>query len=168
MAAVSVITAGKHGSTAEIGAALAARLEAGGHEAESCSAEGLEGIEAGTAVVLGSAIYMGRWHRPAVRLAAQLGDGEQGALFWLFSVGPIGDPPEPPTPPLEELVSPAAAANAAGYRTFSGRLDRASLGRVERLAVKAQGADDGDYRDWGAVEAWADEIGAALVEAAGV
>lgn len=162
MPAVLVITAGKHGSTTEIGTALTARLEARGHEARSRSAEEVTEIEAGLPAVLGSAIYMGRWRRPAVRLAAQLGEGDRCAPFWLFSVGPIGDPLEAPTPPLEELVSAGAAERAAGYRTFTGRLDRGRLGRLERLAVKAQGAEDGDYRDWEAVEAWADQIAAAL------
>ncbi len=162
MAAVSVICAGKHGSTEQIGAAIAARLERHGHDAESCSADTVNQLEAGRAVVLGSALYMGRWRRPAVRLAALLGDDDRSAPFWLFSVGPTGDPPAPPTPPLEELVPAAAAGHAAGYRTFSGRLERSSLSRLERIAVGAQKAEEGDFRDWSAIEDWADEIAAAL------
>ena len=45
---------------------------------------------------------------------------------------------------------------------FRGKLDRALLGRHERLAVRAAKAPDGDFREWDAIDAWADEIATAL------
>ena len=43
-------------------------------------------------------------------------------------------------------------------------LDRTKLGFGERMMVKAVKAPDGDFRDWNAISAWADEIGRELAE----
>jgi menaquinone-dependent protoporphyrinogen oxidase len=46
---------------------------------------------------------------------------------------------------------------------FAGKLDRSELNRRERLAVRAVKAPEGDFRDWPAIQAWADQISDALV-----
>ncbi len=119
-------------------------------------------LEAGSAIVLGSAIYMGRWLKPARSLASRLGAEPEPRDVWLFSVGPIGDPPEPEPPLPEELVGAELAGRARDFRTFAGRLDRDALGRLERIAIKAQDAPEGDFREWTAIDRWADEIAAEL------
>lgn len=53
------------------------------------------------------------------------------------------------------------------HRVFAGALDRgtlagADLGRVERF-VAERFVPDGDFRDWPAIDAWADDIARALV-----
>src|SRR3954464_13651727 len=57
---ILVTAASRHGSTCEIAAAIAETLVQRGHEAEACPIEGAapEGYDA---VVLGSAVYTGRW-----------------------------------------------------------------------------------------------------------
>jgi CBS-domain-containing membrane protein len=45
-----------------------------------------------------------------------------------------------------------------GHRVFPGRLDESRLSFGERAMVTAMRAPVGDFRDWGAVAAWADEI----------
>ena len=50
------------------------------------------------------------------------------------------------------------------HRMFFGALDRSKLGFGERMMVKAVNAPDGDFRDWNAISAWADEIGRELAE----
>lgn len=159
--AVKVITASRHDSTHEVGAAIAARLTALDHRAEALPVA--EAAELGSGpIVLGSAVYMGRWLKPARKLAARLAAESREAPLWLFSVGPIGEPPKPEVPPVEALVGAELAGAARGYRLFPGRLERESLGRLERIAVDAQKAPDGDFRDWEAVESWVGKIAAAL------
>jgi menaquinone-dependent protoporphyrinogen oxidase len=70
---------------------------------------------------------------------------------WLLSSGPLGfDDPESKGEPaqLDELVN---RTGARGHRTFVGKLDKAELGLRERLIVRAVGAQDGDFRDWAAI-----------------
>ena len=161
MARVEVITAGKHDSTHGVGEAIAQRLAAAGHEVEAADAREVREPPDG-AIVLGSAIYMGRWRKPARNLAQRLAKESGRRPVWMFSVGPLGEPPEPEVPPLEQLVGPEAAALARDHRVFSGRLERESLGRLERAAADAQKAPEGDFRDWEEIESWAEGIAAEL------
>ena len=80
---------------------------------------------------------------------------------WLFSSGPVGDPSLPATEP-SDAAELAAEIGAREHVVFPGALHRELLGARERLAVRLVRADDGDYRDWAAVRAWADRIAAEL------
>ena len=80
---------------------------------------------------------------------------------WLFSSGPVGDPPKP----ADECVDAAPLAKLIGareHRLFAGDVDRKRLGFGERLIVAVVRAPDGDFRPWPEIEAWANEIAAAL------
>ena len=155
---VHVITASRHGSTAEIGEAIAGRLRDRGYDAVAESAESPVQLEPGEPVVLGSPIYMGKWVKAARALAGRLVEESPGRPIWAFTVGPVGDPPEPADASPEEEIERFAARHAIGHRIFTGRLDRSLLKRHERLAVRAVKAPEGDFRDWASIRAWADEI----------
>ena len=160
-----VITASKHGSTREIGVAIARRLRERGHDAAALEAEDAGPLDADSAIVLGSPIYMGKWLKSARKVMDALDAEPPGRMIFTFTVGPVGDPPNPVDAKPEEAVERFCAERAVTDRMFAGRLDRSKLGRLERLAVKAVKAPDGDYRNWPAIEAWADEISDALVAA---
>jgi menaquinone-dependent protoporphyrinogen oxidase len=160
-----VITASKHGSTRAIGAAIARRLRDRGHDAIALDADDAGQLDESSAIVLGSPIYMGEWLKPARKILDALEAEDPGRLVFTFTVGPIGDPPKPADAKPEEEVERFRAERAVSDRIFSGTLDRSKLGRLERLAVAAVKAPDGDYRDWAAIDAWADEISDALVAA---
>ena len=86
-------------------------------------------------------------------------------MIFTFTVGPVGEPPKPTDAKPDEAVQRFCAERAVSDRMFAGKLDRSKLGRLERLAVNAVKAPDGDYRNWPAIEAWADQISDALVAA---
>jgi menaquinone-dependent protoporphyrinogen oxidase len=161
MSTVHVITATRHGSTAEIGDAIAGRLRDRGLEAVTEDAEHAV-LAPGEPVVLGSPIYMGKWLKPARRIAEQLAAEPPGRPVWVFTVGPLGDPPMPEDAEPEERIASFAAERARSRPIFRGKLDRSLLSRHERLAVRAVKAPDGDFREWDAIEAWADEIALSL------
>ena len=79
----------KHGATAEIADAIARTLSATGLEVDVQRAGRVRSLERYRAVVLGSAVYAGRWRRDALRLLrrSELGERE----VWLFSSGPVGE-----------------------------------------------------------------------------
>ena len=160
-----VITATKHGSTREIGAAIAQRLLDRGHDATAIDADDAGELDDSSAIVLGSPIYMGKWLKPARKLLDSLASEAPGRPIFTFTVGPLGDPPEPVDAAPEEDVVRFCAERAISDRMFSGKLDRSKIGRLERLAVNAVKAPDGDYRDWAAIVAWVDEISDHLVAA---
>jgi menaquinone-dependent protoporphyrinogen oxidase len=163
---VHVITASKHESTREVGEAIAQRLRDRGHSAVAEAAEGLGELASGEPVALGSPIYMGRWRNEARAVVARLADEPPGRPIWLFTLGPLGDPPKPDDAGPEEEVERFAAERAIDHTLFNGKLDRSLLNRRERLAVRAVKAPEGDFRDWPAIGAWADQISDALFERA--
>lgn len=155
---ILVTAASKHGSTDEMAAAIGRALADAGLECDVRPMHELAGVAGWNAVVLGSAVYMGRWLPEATefveRHLVELG----ARPVWLFSSGPVGGPdPKPEGDPqgIGELV---ATVGARGHRTFAGRLNREQLGMGERLIVAAVRAPDGDFRDWEALSVWAREI----------
>jgi menaquinone-dependent protoporphyrinogen IX oxidase len=160
---VLVTTASKHGSTMEIAEHLARSLEqsaAGmrcGLVATSIPVERQPDPAPYAAVVLASAVYAGRWLEPARHYATEHAAALRARPVWLLSSGPIGEPPFPAdephdAEPLRSLVG------ARAHRVFPGRLDKHLLGIGERAMVTAMRAPVGDFRDWDALRAWAEEI----------
>jgi len=158
---VLVTVASRHGSTGEIGEVIAGILRDAGLIVESMEPDAVRDVEPFDAVVIGSAVYAGRWLQPARSLVQRQAAALSARPVWIFSSGPIGDPPMP----AGEAEEPSAIARRLGareHRTFSGRLDRSTLGFMERTITRALKAPEGDFRDLDAIRMWADEIAAAL------
>ncbi len=164
---VLVTAASRHGSTAEIARVLAEEIaacpagRAAGLDAAAVPVEARPDPAHWDAVVLGSAVYAGRWLEPAHELAVRSVAVLRRHPVWLFSSGPIGEPPFPPDEPYD-VASLVALFPPRGSRVFPGRLDRDRLGFAERAMVTAMRAPVGDFRDWDAVRAWAGEIAGTL------
>jgi menaquinone-dependent protoporphyrinogen oxidase len=149
---VVVAAASKHGSTAEIADCVADRLrEALPEDWSVCRSDAGNAwsMDEADAVILGSAIYFGRWLRPARRALQRIDDREH---VWLFSSGPIvaSDDSEPSTEHGRSAHHPHAM--------FGGLLDPSRLTRLECFLARLVHADAGDYRDWSAIDRWADGI----------
>jgi len=161
---VLVTAASRHGSTAEIAAALAAQLVRCGLDVTVKPPDGDADPAEYDAVVLGSAVYTGRWLDVARTFAQEHWYELRQRPVWLFSSGPIGDPLQP----VEEGTDGArllGALGARGHRVFPGRLDRAELGFAETIITRMIRAPDGDFRDFAEIRTWAEEIGRALLGA---
>lgn len=162
---VLVAVASKHGATKEIadtiGDVIAAELS--GSEVHVLYAEGVTSVSKFDGVILGSAVYMGRWLESARNLA----EVQRAALLdvpvWLFSSGPVGEQVKPGEDPAEvaELVS---SLKARGHHLFGGKIDRSTLRFPERAVVAALRVKDGDYRDWPVIRSWGKHIAAELTK----
>ena len=153
---VLVTVASKHGATHEIADRLAEVLRSGGHSVDVTPPEDVAAVHGFDAVVIGSAVYAGRWRKEARRFV----DRYQATLLtrpvWLFSSGPVGDPPMPEDP-SPDATGFAELVYARDHHTFTGRIDLDLLGFGERALVRSLNAAVGDYRDWNDVTAWAKE-----------
>ena len=175
MTGVLVAYATRHGSTRGIAERIAERLRARGLEADTRPASEVRDASRYDAFVVGGAAYMFHWLGDATsfveRNRALLADRPT----WLFSSGPLGtdtlDKEGRPVlettvpkefPRLRELVRPR------GARVFFGAMDPAArpIGIAERFVALMPAAREamprGDFRDWPAIEAWADEIAETL------
>lgn len=157
-----VVYGSKHGATAEIADRIGRVLNENGLPADVVPAERAPDPGEYSSVVIGSAVYAGRWRREAANYlrthAAALGDRD----VWLFSSGPTGE--GDPATLLKGWRLPAALKPIADNVTsrevavFGGAIDISRLGFVERMVLKMVKAPAGDFRDWAAIDEWARTI----------
>jgi menaquinone-dependent protoporphyrinogen oxidase len=163
---VLVTAATRHDATREIAEAIAAGLVARGIEAESRPIDEVTDLAGYDAVVLGSAVYMGRWLKPARQFAEHHGTSLAAVPVWLFSSGPLGPPGNlVPTGEPADVTELVKLTGTLGHRVFAGRFERERLGFAERAVGKAVHAPEGDCRDWSAIDSFAGEIAAQLAAA---
>lgn len=153
-----VCAASKHGATAEIGEAIARALSDNGVPAEVRAPQQVADVRGYDAIVLGSAVYAGRWMAGARDLADRLSEQLHGTPVWLFSSGPVGNQPVSEDKPAVNVTGIEQAVGARGHALFGGKIVRAQLGLVERTIVSAMRVRDGDERDWDRIAAWGKQI----------
>ena len=165
-----IAVASKHGSTREIADAIGEELRAAGQQADVRDVDDAGDVAAYDAAIVGSAVYLGNWLPEARRFVEDARAQLSAMPVWLFSSGPIvlsgggqigHDQPTPEDAPahLDELLD---ATRARDHHIFVGKVDRHALNMLERLAVRAAKAPEGDFRDWDDVRGWARGIAAAL------
>lgn len=152
---VLVAYASKHGSTQEIAARIASSLEHHGVTVDLRSATHVDQLDGYDGVVIGSAVYIGRWMKEATEFVERVRPALAGSRVWLFSSGPLGDQPGVDPPHIAELE---ASLNVVEHRLFAGSMRKDRLSLVERALVKGVKAPYGDFRDWDAIDWWAAAI----------
>ncbi|QXW02985.1 MULTISPECIES: flavodoxin domain-containing protein [Rhodococcus] len=155
---ILIATASKHGSTAEIGEQLGRAITSGLRarniepQVDVKKAHDVHTVDGYDAVVLGSAIYLGKWLKDATRLVDRDLDALQKRPVWLFSSGPIT--PGDNADNLKWINTPWAVE----HHMFGGKLDPSVLSFTERIATRAAKATEGDFRSPDDIAAWADSI----------
>jgi menaquinone-dependent protoporphyrinogen oxidase len=155
---VLVAVASKYGATREIAEAVGRGLTERGHEVDVRDVADAGAVSEFAAVVLGSAVYAGRWLEAARAFVDEHALELAARPTWLFSSGPIGDPPRPVGDDAVHVDEIVERTKAREHRVFAGKLDRTKLSFGERAIAFAFRADVGDFRDWDAIAAWAVEI----------
>ncbi len=165
MMKILVAVASKHGSTNEIAEAIGTELSSCGLDVSVLPVHDVETIEGYDAAVVGSAIHMGQWMKPAKQLVARETAALTSMPLWLFSSGPVADRSTPDDPADRRQGDQLATTlRARDHRVFRGKLDRRELSIAERAIVRIAGAPSEDQRDWDEIRNWAAGIGAALLD----
>jgi menaquinone-dependent protoporphyrinogen oxidase len=149
---VLVTVASRHGSTMLIADAIREELASKGATAHLYEPDEIHDISQYDAVVLGSAVYDGRWLKAARRFALRFETQLARKPLWLFSSGPTGDPAKPMQPPRDALEI-MHRLGARDHQVFEGRIERDVLSFAERLRIRV--APGGDFRPWVAITIWA-------------
>jgi menaquinone-dependent protoporphyrinogen oxidase len=162
---VLVAAASQHGSTTSIARVVAEVLKSRGLEvsvADVADPGDVGALAAYDAVVLGSAVYTGRWMSPAVKLAERVATELPGRPVWLFSSGPVGNPSrklvrQMDADPVDvrELI---LITQAREHRRLAGKLDRHELHGLQRASLLLFRGLEGDFRDWATIRSWAGSI----------
>ncbi len=158
---VLVSVASRHGGTLDMGTVVADALREAGHEVEEVSPDDVDRVDQYDAVVLGSAVYVGRMALGMRDLVDRQAGQLRGRPVWLFWSGPVGETPGAGQTP-DDVTSVATAVAARDVRMFSGRLERDELNISERALVALVHAEQGDFRDLDDVRDWAGGIATAL------
>jgi menaquinone-dependent protoporphyrinogen oxidase len=160
-ARVLVAYGSRRGSTADLAATVADQLTTIGVPADVRAAGDVARLSAYEAVVLGGALYSGRWHPDARRFVRRHTRELRDRPVWLFASGPLEDLVSPHE--LASVPTIAAAASRIGARdiaTFGGRLEPDTPGFVAgRMVAQGRG---GDFRDLAQVRDWASHIAGEL------
>lgn len=156
---VLVAYATNRGSTREVADAVATTLRNHGLEVDVRPAGEVADVIAYDAVVLGTAIYMGRLHGDARKLLKQQRDALGARPFAIFAMGPrtlSDDDVAGARKQLKKSLERASVvADAAAI--FGGVIDPAKLSfPLNRLPAS-------DARDWDAIHAWAAEVAAKII-----
>jgi menaquinone-dependent protoporphyrinogen oxidase len=158
----------KYGATAEIADKIAGVLRQAGLPTDVVPADRVGDLSHYRAVVLGSAVYIGRWRKEAARFL-EANEAKLAEMpVWLFSSGPTdeGDPVEltqgwrfpGKLQPVADRIGPRDVV------LFHGAVDVNKLNFLEKWMLKNVRASTGDFRDWDAITAWAEGIAHELEE----
>jgi menaquinone-dependent protoporphyrinogen oxidase len=159
----------RYGATRGIAERIARRLAGAGFEVTVSAAERVGAVAPYGAFVVGSALYMGHWLRGTRDFVVRNQRVLAARPLWLFSSGPLGvqtvdergrdvlRAAEPKELRLfRDLVGPR------DHRVFQGALDSSRLSGIHRLAIRTAAGRrmlvEGDFRDWPAIDAWANGI----------
>jgi len=152
----------KNGSTARIAEAIAEVLRKEGLTAEALPAGSVASVTSYDAVVLGSGLYAGRWHRDARSFARRHRHALAERPLWLFSSGPLdASASERDIPPVPGVKRAMVRLDAREHVTFGGCLEEGAKGFIARKIVSS--GKGGDFRDFTAIEEWAARIAHGLL-----
>lgn len=112
-------------------------------------------------VIIGSAVYGGRWRRPLRNYIRTHSKALANMPLWAFSVGPLGDPPTPHDLPKDAVMA-LEDLGARGHELMPGALDSTHLSFGDRAMIRALSVKDGDYRDWDQITKWSKHVAADL------
>jgi menaquinone-dependent protoporphyrinogen oxidase len=162
MTRVLVAFATKMGSTRGIADAVGEELLRRGLAVDVRNVREVSSLGDYQAVVLGSAVYMGRWRPEAARFVRQRIAELTKRRVWLFESGWIGERPEGPAATAGGLDR-AQQVGAAAPAVFGGCLDPAlATGLIDRMVAKRR---SGDFRNWDDIRAWTTTIADVLAAA---
>jgi menaquinone-dependent protoporphyrinogen oxidase len=159
---VLVAYATRHGSTEEVARAIAGRLRTHDLEVDVAPAAEVEDLDGYDAVVLGGALYMGRWHGDARRFVRRHGGVLSAIVSAVFALGPLTAEPKDLAGARRQLDAALRKGPEIGWvaiAVFGGKVDPAKL----RFPFNHMPASDA--RDWEAIDAWADSLAQSLAAA---
>lgn len=164
---ILVAYASKCGSTAEVAKAIGRVLCDGNVAGDVRLAKDVTDVSAYRAVVVGSAIRMGKWLPDAAKFVETHRDALRQLPVAYFAVClTLGEDTEENRrtamaylDPVRTLVQPVDVG------LFAGAMDHGKLSLPVRLVIKAMKTPEGDFRDWDSIRAWAEEARSALLGA---
>ena len=159
---VLVTYASKYGSTGGVADAIGKELCGKGLAADVALIRNAGDLGSYQGVVVGSAIYMGKWMSEATDFVKNNRNLlSQVPVAYFLVCMTLAQPTEEKRTEVLSYVDPllktVPEVKPLGIGTFAGALDYSNLSWLNKKILKAKGSPEGDFRDWKAIRAWARE-----------
>jgi menaquinone-dependent protoporphyrinogen oxidase len=151
---VLIAYATRHGSTQEVAEEIAGVMRSLGNHVDVAAAELVTSLANYNAVVVGGALYTGRWHKDAVRFLKQHERALRHVPFAVYAMGPR-------TLSEQDVSSSRRQLDAALARTSLTPFAIAIFGGVVKpaeLRFPFSRMPATDARDHAAIRAWAQQL----------
>ena len=157
-----VTYASKYGSTGGVADAIGKELRSKEIAADILSIKNVSHLSSYQAVVIGSAVYMGKWMSEAVDFLKQNRDIlRQVPVAYFLVCMTLSHPTEETRAKALSYMDPILKAvpeiKPVAIGTFAGAMDYSKLSWLNQQILKSKGTPEGDFRDWNAIRAWARE-----------
>ncbi len=164
---ILVAYATRYGSTADVAEAIGDELRKAGNEVEVRPISELRDLSQYRAAVIGSPIYMGKWLPEAQVFVERHQQYLRGIPVAYVAVGLVatGRTPDAIRKAEASMSQVRMLVNPVDIGIFPGRLESSRLSAADRAIIKLVRAKTGDFRDWGAVRAWAQALHPKIVRA---
>ena len=156
-----IVYATRAGSTAEVADFVGKAMAKNGFDVDITPANEVKDLSKYTAVILASGVRAGKVYPEILRFAKQNHARlKQIPTACIILCMVLQDPTlenkkaaESYAAPLKQEISPVDIG------LFAGKMDYAKLGFVSRMIIKHMvKTPEGDFRDWKAIEAWAESL----------
>jgi len=151
-----VAVASTYGATHELASWVRDALADAGHTVTLERVDQVTDLEAYDAVVLGSAVYIGRILTQARQFARRLESEFAPKPVWVFASGMKNNTANPLQPKYTQPQHPPYFGGQ--YPIFGGRVEPSELGPAERALAGFVGSRGKDARDRKVVRSWAQRV----------
>ncbi len=159
---VLVTYASKYGSTGGVADAIGKELCAKGVNADVVLIKNANNVGSYQGVVIGSAIYRGKWMSEAIDFVNKNQDilCQMPVAYFLVCMT-LAQPTEKKRAQVLSYMDPILKGvpeiKPVAIGTFAGALNYSNLSWLNKKILKSKGTPEGDFRDWNAIRAWARE-----------
>jgi len=160
---VLVAYASKYGSTGGVADAIGKELCGKDVAADVVLIKHANNISSYQGVIIGSAIYMGKWMSEAVDFVKKNKDTlcKVPVAYFLVCMT-LSQPTEKNRAKVLSYMDPILKAvpeiKPVGIGTFAGAMDYNNLSWINKKILKSKGTPEGDFRDWTAIRTWAEGL----------
>ncbi|HOP46926.1 MAG TPA: flavodoxin domain-containing protein [Desulfobacteraceae bacterium] len=157
---VLVTYASKYGSTGGVADAIGKELCSKDVGADVVLLKNVGNISSYQGVVIGSAIYMGKWMSEAADFVKKNRDMlRQVPVAYFLVCMTLSQPTEENRAKalsyMDLIIGAVPEVTPVGIGTFAGALDYGNLSWLNKKILKSKGMPEGDFRDWNVIRAWA-------------
>lgn len=166
MSKVLVVYGTGTGCTAGIAERIGATLAETGASVEVVSAEDAPSPDGYDAVLVGSGVRAGSWHKAAKTwVAANADELKAGKVAFYTACLTMAADPEKAADvhAYTDALIAETGVEPVDVGLFAGWYEPKRFSFVERTILKMMKSPEGDFRDWDAIDAWTRDVAAQLV-----